>query len=291
MKSKVSFVVDSTTIVTEKMQREYRFYTVPLNVSDGKTSRHETDISDEEIYSIVEDPELCKHLKSSSPAPGDFADAYEKLFAEGYDDIIVFTLSKEVSGTYQTAIMAKDLIEDESKSEHVFVINTLLCNYGVINGIQASLPFLSQDITTEQLVEKINENFENSNLMFTILDLKHLFRGGRLNKLSCAIGLLFKIKPVIEMVDGKLVLAYKMRTKVNVVDLFMKRISEFSLKYKKVYLRFVDLNNIEVIEQMKKMVAEKFSNVIISNVSRVGPVFNVHLGTQGFGISLTGVNE
>lgn len=88
--------------------------------------------------------------------------------------------------------------------------------------------------------------------MFTILDLKHLFRGGRLNKLSCAIGLLFKIKPVIEMVDGKLVLAYKMRTKVNVVDLFMKRISEFSLKYKKVYLRFVDLNNIEVIEQMKK---------------------------------------
>ena len=62
MKSKVAFVVDSTTIVTEKMQREYRFYTVPLNVSDGKTSRHETDISDEEIYSIVEDPELCKVL-------------------------------------------------------------------------------------------------------------------------------------------------------------------------------------------------------------------------------------
>ena len=52
MKSKVAFVVDSTTIVTEEMQREYRFYTVPLNVSDGKTSRHETDISDEEIYSM-----------------------------------------------------------------------------------------------------------------------------------------------------------------------------------------------------------------------------------------------
>lgn len=289
MKTKVAFVIDSTTIIPEEVLSRYRFAVVPLNVTVMGETKPESELSDDIVISHLEDPDDYKSMKSSSPSPGDFAKVYQELFEEGYDDLVVYTLSKELSGTYQTAVMAGDML-DEDRKQHVHVVNTLICNYGVSNLLLASLPLLEQDITIEEYMAKVQENAKNSLVMFTILDLKHLFRGGRLSRLSCAIGLLFKIKPVIQMDEGKLRLAYKMRTKINIVDLFMTRIAEFAAKFKHVYLRFVNLSNPQVILEMTAAVEEKFKNVIISSIDRVGPVFLVHLGNNGYGISLTGTD-
>lgn len=290
MKNKVAFVIDSTTLVPAEIKEKYRFYEVPLNVSVLGETKPESEITDELVVSHLEDAEDYKSMKSSSPAPGDFTVAYETLFNEGYDDIVVFVLSKEISGTYQTAIMAKDMWPDKAKADRIFVINTLVCNYGVVNQILASLPLLETDISTEEYVEKVNQNVANTLVMFTILDLKHLFRGGRLSRLSVALGLLFKIKPVVQMEEGKLKLAYKMRTKTNICDLFIKQIADFATRFKRVYLRFVNLSNKEVIAELTEKVKATFANVVISSVDRVGPVFLVHLGNNGYGIALTGVD-
>lgn len=286
MKTKLAIVVDSTTILPEEIKSKYKIVEVALSVSFGTIIKSEFELTDKEIVAKLDDP---KSMKSCSPSTGDFAKVYTELFEEGYEDILVFTLSKEISGTYQAANMARDLVE--GKEAHIYVVDTNFCNYGVANIILSILPLVDTDITFAELIEKTNEHVKNSDLMFTILDLKHLFRGGRLSKISCAIGLLFKIKPVIVMEDGKLKLAYKMRTKINIVDLFIGKIDEYAAKYKKVYLRFINLCNPEVIEEMTKTVSEKHSNVEITSMDRVGPVFLVHLGNNGYGISLTGVND
>lgn len=288
MKSKVAFVLDSTTIFPENAEGKFRYEIAPLNVTVDGVCRPEPEIPDEEIVSRLEN---CKDLKSSSPSVGDFSVAYEKLFAEGYDDIIVVTLSKENSGTYQCGVMAKDMAPADKK-DHIYVINSLINNYGLSNVVSAFVPLLEQDITAAELADKIQTYCNNSHLMFTILDLKHLFRGGRLSKLSCAIGLLFKIKPVIEMIDGKLALTHKMRTNQDIIRYFLKELADYATKYKKVYVRFIYLgNNLANVETMLDAVQRTFKNVEFTIVNRVGPVFLVHLGNNGFGITLTGVND
>lgn len=288
MKNKVAFILDSTTIFPESAIGKFRYEIAPLNVTIDGNCRPETEITDEEVVSRLEN---CKDLKSSSPSVGDFSSRYEILFAEGYEDIIVITLSKENSGTYQCAVMAKDIVPADKK-DHVYVINTLINNYGLSNVVSAFVPLLDTDITGAELAAKIQTYADNSHLMFTILDLKHLFRGGRLSKLSCAIGLLFKIKPVIEMIDGKLALTHKMRTNPDIIRLFLQTLAEYATKYKKVYVRFVYLgNNLANVETMVDAVKRTFKNVKFTIVDHVGPVFLVHLGNNGFGISMTGVDD
>ena len=87
-------------------------------------------------------------------------------------------------------------------------------------------------------------------------------------------------------------LTKKERVTPKIISYFMNFIEEYSKKYKKVYLRFAYLGpNKENIDKMEKMVKEKYLNISISTIDRVGPVFLVHLGNDGFGISITGVDD
>ena len=258
-----------------------------ISFTEGKEER-ELDLKDEDIISRLES---TKNLKSSSPSTGEFLLALEKLFSEGYEDIIIMTMSKENSTTYNVANMAIDSLDDDQKN-HVYNVDTNINNYGITNILIALSYWRDKDISGKDLAAKANIYCHDSHLAFTLLDLVHLFRGGRLSKISCAIGLLFKIKPVIEMIDGKLELTKKERITPKIISYFMNFIEEYSKKYKKVYLRFAYLGpNKENIDKMEKMVKEKYQNISISTIDRVGPVFLVHLGNDGFGISITGVDD
>lgn len=288
MNNKIAFIVDSTTIVPEEFVQAFRYEQVSLHVMiEGKEER-ELDLKDEDIISRLES---TKNLKSSSPSTGEFLLALEKLFSEGYEDIIIMTMSKENSTTYNVANMSIDSLDDDQKN-HVYNVDTNINNYGITNILIALSYWRDKDISGKDLAAKANIYCHDSHLAFTLLDLVHLFRGGRLSKISCAIGLLFKIKPVIEMIDGKLELTKKERVTPKIISYFMNFIEEYSKKYKKVYLRFAYLGpNKENIDKMEKMVKEKYQNISISTIDRVGPVFLVHLGNDGFGISITGVDD
>ncbi len=288
MKTRVGIVLDSTTQIPEEIKEKIPFKVVSLHVTVDGNNRCETDIKDEEIVSRLEN---CKDLKSSSPSIGEFEKAYNEFFEEGIEDILVLTLSKENSATYEVAKMAVDILAEEKK-EHVVVLNTLLNNYGLTNVLYALEPLFKKDISFKEFTGKAEKYLKNSHLSFTIFDLKHLFRGGRLSKLSCALGLLFKIKPIIEMIDGKLVLTKKERTTINIIKYYMSQIADYASRFKKVLCRFIFLgNNKEHVDKMIEMVNKNYTNVEYTVATSVGPVFLVHLGNSGFGISLTGVDE
>ncbi len=288
MNEKIGIIVDSTTIIPEEVKDKFIFGIVPLHVTINGENRPEPEIKDQEIIDKLEN---CKDLKSSSPSVGEFEKEYLRLFDLGVNDILVLPMSKENSTTYNVGKMAIDLLPEDKKN-HVSVLNTLINNYGIANVLIALSYWSDKDISFVEFTQKAETYLHDSHLGFTILDLKHLFRGGRLSRISCAIGLLFKIKPIIEMVDGKLVLTKKERTSMNIINYFIKQIAVFSTKYKKVYCRFIYLgNNLENINKMIEIVERTFKNVEFTIIDRVGPVFLVHLGNSGFGITLTGVND
>lgn len=286
--SKIAYVFDSTSLLIPEKIKNIRYEIVSLKVTLDDKDYKETELSDDQVIALLDNPKL---LKSSSPSTSDFTHAYEKLLNEGYEDIVVVLLSKGVSGTFNVAKMAIDELSEE-KQKHIHFIDTCFCNYGVANIIYSLLPILEDPNSTIDLVIKsFEEAVQNNKLLFTILDLKHLFYHGRLSRLSCAVGLLLRIKPVIEMQEGNLVLAHKKRKNEDIHKLFLEIVEEAHKNLTDIHLMIINLTAQDEADKFEEEVREKFDDINISHINRVGPVFLVHLGNHGYGITITGKSK
>lgn len=284
--SKIAYVIDSTSILTDERYKDIRIEVVSLGVSVDEVDTKEVDMSDETMVA-----NLDKNIKSSSPSPKDFQDAYNKLIYEGYEDIVVLPLSSGISSTINSAKIAKDGLEDYF-AEHIHIVDTLVCNYALVNAIDSCLDYmLNPETDVNEIVAKLEEACRNSTTMFTITDLKHLVRGGRIGKVTGFIGGVLKIKPVVAIKkDGKLDLVHIKRKDSDIMKLFEEKFKEYKEKFKNVFCRIISLTRDNEHDQLVNKVKQNYSTFHLSDIKRVGPVFLVHLGNQGYGITITGNN-
>lgn len=278
---KIGLVIDSTTVLDKAMVEKYQIEIVSLVVSYHNENYLETTLSDEFIIERLED---VKGFKTASPAPQHFYDAYQRLWDKGFEALIVIPLSKEISGTYQAAVIARDMDE---RSDDIHIIDTNICNFGNANLVETILPLFDSEMSVEAIVAEINLRALNSNVLFTVTDLKHLMHGGRLSKISAIVGSLLKIKPIIEMIDGKLKLTQKVRHSKAILEVFMQAIKKHVDNFQNVSLKIVYLQNEDLMNKLRELVKTEYQKVIISIIDRVNPVFLTHLGNNGIGIALT----
>ena len=280
----IGIVIDSTILLDEETKSKIKdLEIVCLSVVSNGESTKELDITEEKI---MIDSRNGINYKTSQPSPIEFEKAYTNLLNKGYNKIFVFTLSSKISGTYQSANIAKNNID---QIDNIYVFDTDIANYGVSNLVKAFVDEMQINNDFDSLIAFGNEAIKNAYLSFTVLELQHLYRGGRLSKLSAAIGVLLRIKPVIAMVNGKLEVVQKARTNQAIIESFTEKIHDFSSKFKKVYLRLVDKNHPDMIETILDKIKE-LKNIVITKTKSIGPVFTIHIGDQGYGIALVGVN-
>ena len=275
---KIGLLIDSTTITRDDL-REPFIKVASLNIMvDGKDKR-ELDFTNEEIIKVIH-----THAKvtTSQPSPGEFVSLLEAFKEEGYTHVLVVPLSKNLSGTHQSATMANEMMEGLT----ITIVDTNLASYGVAQVVRVLADDIKKSVSFVELVTRANRLFSDASVMFTIGDLMHLYRGGRLSKASAIIGKALRIKPVIEMIDGRLEMIKKERTNQACYQLFMDKIASYVAKYDTVWVDIISLNRWEFNEKIRETIAREYPKVIIHQTDYVSPVFFVHLGDQGFGISV-----
>ena len=281
-----ALVLDSTTVVDPEYAALIEVARVPLYITLGNETRPEPEWTVEEIVQGYDD----KPCKTACPSAGEFKKCFEDLFAKGYADIVCVPMTKGVSGTYQAAKVAAASL-DGDLGQHVYIVDAALANYGVSALLNASLPYLQEaGVTAASYAAKLDELSSSSSQIWTLGSLEHLYRGGRLSKISFAIGTLLKIKPIIGVNPdtGGLDVEKKART-FNDVDAYMvERIREFSEKFKRIYVRFINLGDEDQVANLKRKVLEVVRNLRFSEISEVGPLFTVHLGRNGYGMVVLG---
>lgn len=279
---KIGLLIDTTSLTRQDILIYPFIKVAKLNVSiDGKTYS-EPELSYDDMMKYLGEG---KKMLTSQPSPGEFLKLYEEYYQEGYTDVLVITLSDQISGTYQSAVIAKSMSDFPI---NITVKSPKVASFGVALGISILVKEIQKGISFTDLESKYFTIFENAHVMFTLSNLMHLFRGGRLSRVLALIGTVLRIKPIVEMVDGKLQLTRKERTNNACFDLFMSKIDEYVKMFPSVYLDIVQLNRIEWAEKIRKEVETKYPNVSINMSNAVSPVFLVHLGDQGFGIALIG---
>ncbi len=205
--SKVKIFADSTSDLPAAWTSQYDIGIIPLYVvMDDKTYKDGLDITPLDVYRKVESGSNLP--KTTAPSPKDFMDLFAPHIESG-EDIVYIGLSSKLSSTYQNAIIAAAEFPDG----RVHVVDSLnLCSgigLLVMKAIQAA-ELGKSAVEIVSLVEKYRSLVETE---FVIDTLEYLYKGGRCSGMQNFIGSLLQIRPVLKVVDGNIIPAYKVRGK------------------------------------------------------------------------------
>lgn len=280
MNKKFKIVFDSTVYVDDQVIKENNIGVASLNVIEGDNSYRELETTPQFIF---DEQDKGKHWTTSQPAPGEFLQIYQDAFAEGYEKIFYCGLSSNISGTYQSANLAKNMLDNP---EDVYVFDTYLAAYGTAMMGLELIKLVDSGLEFEEIIEKFNNLIKNSGQMFTVENLFSLVKGGRLSAARAAIGTVLRVKPIIKIVDGALKLVHSERTYKKLHRYILNTVKESTKDgYRRLHIYITNQNSPESGENMRKDVLAMFPDAEVTFTNYLGPVFSIHVGRKGYGIS------
>jgi DegV family protein with EDD domain len=273
---KTAVVTDSTAYIPKELREQLNIHMIPLSVIFGQeTYREEIDISAAEFFEEVKTRDLPT---TSQPPIGQFVELFEKLAAD-YDAVISIHLSSGISGTYQGALAAADMVEGIKVYAFDSEISCMVQGFYALEAAEWS----NQGKTAEEIIRRLEQMKETVKAYFIVDDLSHLQRGGRLSSAQAIIGSLLQVKPLLHFVDKKIVPFEKIRT----LKKAMKRVAELlgeAVKSGEAYRAVIIHANREIeANEWKKELESEFPNVEFM-ISYFGPVIGTHLGEGSMGL-------
>lgn len=281
-KNKIGVVVDSTFKMNQAYIKEKDIRVVFLDILVGDQTYKDGELSNDEIYAFMD-----KNIKvtTSQPAPNRFMNAYQSLLDDGYEHVICLTVSETLSGTFNSANLAKGMLEDDSKVT-VFDTKSAIC------GGEFLAEALIEQIESLDSLEAVKAAFlhtrDKGSLIFTVDDLMLLVKSGRLSKIQGMIGNLLKVKPILRFDQGKLDVEHKVRTSENVLKYLVSEVGKLAIKAKTV-VRVSYTTTSDMADRFALELKEKYDNVHVKVVDRISAVIAVHVGKAGLGIYLTNI--
>lgn len=180
------------------------------------------DIKADDFYDkLLNDPSLSP--STAQAATGVILEQYEEMFDKGYDELLVITVSKKLSGTYEGCILAANMLDD--KRITVFDSNTVSFPEAKMALDAAKMVQDGKEI--EEIVEHLKKLRDNHRILFSVETLRYLVKNGRLSGASGFIGSMLKIKPMLEVTrDGRVEAIEKIRTLPKATDRLIEKFLE-----------------------------------------------------------------
>jgi len=274
----IRIVVDSTSDVTNEIIEKYNLKMVPLTVNFEKESfLDKVELNSEEFFEKLSKAE--KLPTTTLVSPGTFVETFSEILVEG-DKVLGLFLAPELSGTYDSARMAKDMIG----SEDIHIIDTRSVCLGAFALILEAIELVEQNKDIEEIVGELERLKEKTVAIAALDTLKYLEKGGRLSKGHAVIGSILNIKPIISIKDGKLEVIEKIRGKNKTVKWFDEWIEKnnYDLSDKTVLL--FHGRSYEQLKLLRNAIEEKYK---IKNIieQEVGAVIGTHSGPGVLGIA------
>lgn len=194
---KIRIVTDSTADIPADVRQQLDIEVVPLKVHfDSEAFLDGVTITSEQfIDKLVSSASLPT---TSQPSPVEFLDVYSRLGAEPDTHIISIHLSSALSGTYQSAVLAKSMYEGAAE---ITVVDSKSACYG-IGLLAAAAARAAQEGRTAEEIERLVQTLRSDTRIYFLVDtLQYLQKGGRIGKAAAVVGSLLNIKPILSIDD------------------------------------------------------------------------------------------
>lgn len=275
---KTAVVTDSTAYIPKDVREKLNIHMIPLSVIFGNESyEEEIDINATDFYEEVKTQD--KLPTTSQPSVGQFVTLFSKL-AEQYDAVVSIHLSSGISGTYQGAVSAGEMVENIEVATFDSEISCMAQGFYVMEA--AEMAQAGKGPT--EIIARLNEMKQSLRAYFMVDDLSHLQRGGRLSSAQAIIGSLLQVKPLLHF-DNKLIVPFeKIRTRKKAMNRVAELLSEDANSGDAYKAVIIHANRPDEANNWKEELAAKFPNVDFS-ISYFGPVIGTHLGEGAMGLT------
>ena len=247
---------------------------VPLSITfDNDTYKDGIEISRSEFYKRMREEDIFP--KTAQPSPQAFLNVFEEAKANG-DQIIGVMLSGGISGTYQSANIAKDMAEYDG----IHLIDSKTAVYAIKIMVDYGMQLRDEGKTVDEIVEALEELKSRISINLAIDNLENLYKGGRLTKMQAGFGNFAKLKPVISIPEGTLIVKGKFIGRKKAIAGLVSYIEGMDLDERfPIYGIYSD--GTENLDNFVKKVEEK--GIKFKECYQIGPTIGTHVGPETFG--------
>lgn len=221
---KIKITTDSTSDVSKEFLNSLDVSYIPLIVNLGDDEKYDTvDITVQDIASYVN--KTGKLPKTAARSTEDFKAFFKEFLDNGYDEIIHFSISNELSVTYQNARKASfELCQDK-----IHVVDSRNLSTGTTLLLMHAVELAKAGKSAKEIAEIEQRRAYNVQSSFVVDTLTYLHKGGRCSLLSMFGANLLKLRPTLQLINGKIVPTEKYRGKMQVV--LTKYVDDILAKY------------------------------------------------------------
>lgn len=215
--------------------------------------------------------------KTAQPSPQSFIDIFEAVKKTG-EELVYLCLSSALSGTYQTACMAKEMVDYDG----IYIVDTKSATHCLHMMVAYARKLATNGCTGAEIAEKC-QNFRNRIHVFAGLDtLEYLRRGGRIGPAAALIGDIANIKPILTITDdGRVDSIAKSIGLGRAIQTIVTKVSSFEIDpdFPIWSMTTVGLENSDKLEEA---LAKK--GIAVTQRQQVGPTVGAHLGSGLYGV-------
>ncbi len=200
-------------------------------------------------------------VKTSCPSPGDFVKEYEK-----YEDIFAVTISSKLSGTYNSAVLAKQMVEEENPDKFIHVFDSKSASVGETLVSLKIQELIDEKLANIEIVEKVEKYIADMKTFFVLESLDNLIKNGRISKTKGLIANVLNLKPIMgDDGDGSIRLVENNRGNKRVFKRLVDLIGETGEKLEDKILAIAHVNALEKAEKLKSEIEKiyKFKDIIL----------------------------
>ncbi|MDR2889890.1 MAG: DegV family protein [Lachnospiraceae bacterium] len=243
-------------------------------------------LTDREFYDAMR---MGKSVATMASNPAVIQDKFTRYAKEG-KDVLHISFSSELSGGCGNVIMAANEVMEEYPDMQIVVVDTLSASLGEMLMIVKALELKKAGKSIDETKELLERLIPHICVQFTVDDLNHLYRGGRLSKTSALIGTMMDVKPILHInMDGKLVALSKTRGRKKsmntMINNMIERLGEW--KDKQLFIGILHGDCEQDAGYLEQLIREKLGDVKIVTQT-VGPSIGAHSGPGTLGLVFMG---
>ncbi|RBY95339.1 fatty acid-binding protein DegV [Blastococcus sp. TF02-8] len=274
----VAVLTDSAAYLPRDLVEAYGIHVVPLYVLlAGRSGREGEDITSDDVARAL--ATRGQRVSTSRPTPGDFVAAYRAALDAGADRLVSIHLSSELSGTWDAARVAASQVGEHIVSVVDSRSTAMATGFAVLEAARAAADGADRD-TVDRIAR---ETVEATRTFFVVDTLEHLRRGGRIGSAAAILGSALAVKPVLHVVDGRVVPLEKVRTSARALGRLVQHVADYAGD------RDVSLavHHLAAPERAERLVSElrgRVPAVRELHVSELGAAIGAHVGPGAVGV-------
>ncbi len=280
---------DGAADIPSNVKKQYNIITIPFYVSlDQKTYQKEIE---ELPLSVFYDNMIQKNIfpKTSLPSVQDYIDFFTPVLESG-KDIICFTITDTLSGSFQSAMSAKQILEENYTQRKIYIENSYAATGSQYLIVRESARMQQSGYDIDAVHSFVQKAKIDSRIFFVVGTLTHLEKGGRIGKVAALSGSILNIKPLIVLANGEINKAGLARSRkkamLKLSELTKNYIEQNHFSISDFTLTIGTTNTPEEIEVFTEILKSDLPNIEMIEPFQIGATIATHTGPMTLGVCI-----